>query len=105
MPVCEKTGTNVINSTGSWRRSIVSVRDEPLVPVHATNGTKEDVAACSQAMAPPSPFSAGSYHEPVLMRLWQAVFSPTSPRERQYERFISRECTDNDEELQCSPAC
>ena len=39
---------------------------------------KEAVSASGQAMAPPSPFSAGSYHEPVLMRLWQAVFSPTS---------------------------
>ena len=65
-------------------------------------GTKEAVSACGQAMAPPSQFSAGSYHEPVLMRLWQAVFSPTSTRERDQERFISPECRDDEEEAQCS---
>ena len=53
-------------------------------------------------MAPPSPFSVGSYHEPVLMRLWQDVFSPTSPKKRDQERFISPECRDDEEEAQCS---
>ena len=43
-------------------------------------GTKEAMAACGQAMAPPSPFSVSSYHEPVLMRLWQAVLILVPPR-------------------------
>ena len=67
-------------------------------------GTNEAVSGYGQAGAPTKTFSTGSCHEPVLEFLSKLIFSPTSPRERQYERFISRECTDNDEEAQCSPA-
>ena len=67
-------------------------------------GNNEAVSGYGQAGAPTKTFSTGSWHEPVLEFLSKLIFSPTSPRERQYERFISRECRDNDEEAQCSPA-
>ena len=84
-----------IISTGSWATFSTGSCHEPVLM---------RLVRLWSGWCPTKTFSTGSWHEPVLEFLSKLIFSPTSPRERQYERFISRECRDNDEEAQCSPA-